>query len=288
MVPTVSVPETSEAKPGTVNLPAPTAWPIVLAFGITLLFAGLLTSLSVSILGAILFVTGCVGWFRDVLPHEREETVEVKVEAAVVSTLRREVERLPIAPDLPRALLPLETYPVSAGIKGGLAGSVAMAVLACLYGLLKQGSVWYPINLLAATGYAQSLQFGTASLNAFHVGSFFLAVVIHLITSLLVGLLYGAMLPMFPRRPIFLGGVIAPILWTGLLHSILRLINPLLDARIDWLWFIASQFAFGIVAGLVVVRQERVRTRQFVPFLMRAGIEAPGLTDEKPNRNGSQ
>ncbi len=288
MVPTDPRAETHEATQGAVNLPAPTAWPIILAFGITLLFAGLLTSLSVSILGAILFVTGCVGWFRDVLPHEKEETVEVKVEAAVVSTLPREVERLPIAPDLPRALLPLETYPVSAGIKGGLAGSVAMAVLACLYGLLKQGSIWYPINLLAATAYAQSLEFGTTSLHAFHFDSFVIAVILHLLTSLLVGLLYGAMLPMFPRRPIFLGGILAPILWTGLLRSILGLINPLLDARIDWLWFIASQFAFGIVAGLVVVRQERVRTRQFVPFLMRAGIEAPGLTDEKPNRNGSR
>src|SRR5467141_4548270 len=108
MVSTVSTVEVPGATPGTVNLPAPTAWPIILAFGITLLFAGLLTSPSVSILGAILFVTGCVGWFRDVLPHEKEEAVEVKVEAAVVSTLRREVERLPIAPDLPRALLPLE------------------------------------------------------------------------------------------------------------------------------------------------------------------------------------
>jgi hypothetical protein len=126
------------------------------------------------------------------------------------------------------------------------------------------------------------------SLSTFHLSSFSLAVVIHLLTSLLVGLLYGAMLPMFPRRPILLGGVIAPILWTGLLRSILGLINPLLDARIDWTWFIASQFAFGIVAGLVVVRQERVRTRQFVPFLMRAGIEAPGLTDEKQDRNGSR
>ena len=280
--------EAPEATPGTVNLPAPTAWPIILAFGITLLFAGLLTTASVSILGAILFVTGCVGWFRDVLPHEKEESVQVQEEMPVVSTPRREVERLQIAPELSRPLLPLETYPASAGMKGGLAGSVAMAVLACLYGLLKQGSIWYPINLLAATGYPQSLRFGTASLNAFHLGNFSLAFVIHLITSLLVGLLYGAMLPMFPRRPIFLGGILAPILWTGLLRSILGLINPLLDARIDWLWFIASQFAFGIVAGLVVVRQERVRTRQFVPFLMRAGIEAPGLTDEKPNRNGSR
>jgi hypothetical protein len=288
MVPTVSATGAPEAAPDTVHLPAPTAWPIVLAFGVTLLFAGLLTSAAVSILGAILIVTGCVGWFREVLPHEKEETVEVREELTIVSTSHREVERLPMAPDLPRPLLPLEIYPVSAGIRGGLAGSVAMAALACLYGLLRQRSIWYPINLLAATASAQSFHFDRASLSTFHATSLSLAVVIHLITSLLVGLLYGAMLPMFPRRPILLGGVIAPVLWTGLLHSILGLINPMLDALIDWPWFIASQFAFGIVAGLVVARQERLRTRQFEPFLVRAGIEAAGLKEEKPNRNRSR
>jgi hypothetical protein len=280
--------EAPKATPGTVKLPASTPQPIILAFGVTLLFAGLLTSASVSILGAILFVTGCVGWFRDVLPQEKEETVEIREEAPVVSTTRRNVERLPIAPELPRPLLPLEIYPVSAGIKGGLAGSVAMAVLACLYGLLKQGSIWYPINLLAATAYSQSIEFGTASLNAFHLSSFLIAAVIHLLTSLLVGLLYGATLPMIPRRPILLGGVIAPILWTGLLHSILGLINPLLDARIDWPWFIASQFAFGIVAGLVVARLERVTTRQFQPFHIRAGIEVAELKEKSPRKDREQ
>src|SRR6202167_4737077 len=202
MAPADARSRTPEAARSTIHLPAPTAWPIVLAFGITLLLAGLLTSASVSILGAILFVVASIGWFRDVLPQEQEETIDVKVEAAVVSTSRREVARLPVAPDLPRALLPLETYPVSAGIKGGLAGSVAMAVLGCVYGLLKHGSVWYPINLFAATVYAQSLQLGATSLSSFHLVGFLLAAGIHLLTSLLVGLLYGAMLPMIPRRPI--------------------------------------------------------------------------------------
>jgi hypothetical protein len=281
MHPSGSHAEANKTTPGTVKLPAPTAWPIVLAFGVTLLLAGLVTNASVSILGAILIVTGCVGWFRDVLPHEKHEEVRVKEEVAVVTAPRREITRLPIAPDLPRALLPLETYPVSAGLKGGLAGSAAMAALACLYGILKQGSIWYPINLLAATVYAQSLKFGETSLNTFHLDSFSLAVVIHLITSLLVGLLYGAMLPMFPRRPILLGGVIAPIMWTGLIHSILGIVNPLLLEHIDWRWFIASQFAFGIVAGLVVVRQQRVPTRQFLPFAVRAGIATPSTMGEK-------
>jgi hypothetical protein len=285
MVPIGSKANTHDAPPGTVRLPAPTAWPIVLAFGVILLSAGLVTSASVSILGAILTVTGCVGWFGNVLPHEKHIIVKVEDEVPVVSTSRRGIARLPVAPDLPRALLPLETYPISAGVKGGLAGSVAMAILACLYGILKQGSIWYPINLLAATVYAQSLMLGSASLNAFHLSGFLLAATLHMITSLLVGLLYGAMLPMFPRRPILLGGIIAPIVWTGLLHNVLGLINPLLDERIDWRWFIASQFAFGVAAGLVVVRQARVRTRQLVPFAMRAGIEAPGMMGEKPGKD---
>src|SRR5260370_17594432 len=202
--------------------------------------------------------------------------MEVKAGGSATRTPRREVNRLQSFDGARRAFLPLETYPASAGVKGGLAGGVAMAVLACLYGLMKHGSLWYPINLLAATVYAQSLRFGITSLSAFHWDSFSLAVAIHLLTSLLVGLLYGSMLPMFPRRPILLGGVIAPILWTGLLYSILGLINPLLNQLIDWPWFIASQFAFGVVAGLVVVRQERVRTRQFEPLHVRAGIQAPG------------
>jgi hypothetical protein len=265
------------SQSGIVRLPAPTAWPIVLAFGVTMLFAGLVTSASVSLLGAILVVAGCVGWFRDILPHEKHVEVPIVEEYAPVATARPQVARLPIAPDLPRALLPLETYPVSAGIKGGLAGSVAMAALACLYGILKQGSIWYPINLLGATIYSQSARLDSASLYGFHLGGFLFAALLHLVTSLLVGLLYGAMLPMFPRRPIVLGGVIGPVLWTGLLHSILGLINPLLDERIDWRWFIASQFAFGIVAGLVVVRQERVRVTQFMPFAMRAGVETPAV-----------
>jgi hypothetical protein len=270
-----------DSAPEFVHLPAPTAWPIVLAFGVMLMFAGLVTSGALSVVGAFLSVAAGVGWFLQVLPQEKEEIVEAVDLPFLPSTTRREVERLAVAPELPRALLPLETYPVSAGVKGGLAGSMAMAVIACLFGLINQRSIWYPINLLAAAAYAPSLRLGDRSLHTFHLDTFLLAVLIHLITSLLVGLLYGAMLPMFPRRPIILGGLVAPILWTGLLRSVLGLIDPLLNQLIDWKWFVASQFAFGIVAGLVVVQQSRVRVGQFVPFLMRAGFEGPGISDHK-------
>jgi hypothetical protein len=269
--------EQGRRVPGEIESPAPTAWPIVLSFGFTLVFAGLLTSVSVSVLGAVLAIAGCVGWFREVFPHEHEVIVPVVPEKIRIATERRVVERVPVAPDLVRAWLPLETYPISAGLKGGLAGGVAMAVLACTYGLVKAGSIWYPINLLAATVYAESLRLGPAQLNSFHAGSFATALVLHGIGSIFVGLLYGAMLPMFARRPIVLGGLIAPVLWSGLLYSIMELLNPLLASRINWFWFMASQIAFGVVAGIVVVRQERVSTRENLPFFVRAGIEAPGI-----------
>jgi hypothetical protein len=267
----------SSRPPSEVALPAPTAWPFVLAFGFMLLFAGLLTSASISVLGAVLALAGCVGWFCEVFPHEREEVVVVVPEEITVRTVRRVVERIPIAPDQVRAWLPIETYPISAGVKGGLAGSVAMAALACLYGLLKTGSIWYPINLLAAVVYAPSEVPAVSQFNSFHAGLFFLAVLLHLVTSVLVGLLYGAMLPMFARHPILLGGLIAPVLWSGLLHSIMNILNPVLGSHIDWPWFMASQIAFGVVAGMVVMRQSPVTTRENVPFAMRAGIEAPGI-----------
>jgi hypothetical protein len=269
--------EPSPRAPVEIEVPASTAWPLVLAFGFTLMFAGLLTSASVSVLGVVLGVAGCVGWFREVFPHEHEETVPVVFDESRVATKRRIVERVPVAPHLVRAWLPVETYPVSAGMNGGLAGGVAMAVLACVYGLVKAGSIWYPINLLAATVYAESLKLGPAQLNSFHTDSFVIALVLHGIGSIFVGLLYGAMLPMFSRRPIVLGGLIAPVLWSGLLYALMELLNPLLASRINWLWFLASQIAFGVVAGLVVVRQQRISTSENLPFLLRAGIEAPGI-----------
>ena len=277
----------SPQAPREIEVPAPTASPFVLALGFALLFAGLVTSTSVSMLGVLLALAGCIGWFREVLPHEHEEIVSVLPEDIRITTDRRIVERVPIS-DYQRAWLPVHTYPISAGVKGGLAGAVAMAVLACAYGVLKAGSIWYPINLLAAVADAESLKLGPAQLYSFHADTVAIGLVLHGLVSTLVGVLYGAMLPMFARRPIVLGGLIGPVLWSGLLYTILGLLNPLLASHIDWPWFIASQVAFGIVAGIVVTKQSRMVTRENLPFLVRAGLEAPGITPPRENGEDRQ
>src|SRR5258705_211445 len=155
-------------SPDTLQMPAATAWPVCLAFGITLLFAGLVTSQSISILGAILAIAAAVGWFRNVLPHEMHESVPIGEETAVIETTRREVAHFEVPFPVKRVWLPLEIYPISAGLKGGLAGSVAMAAFAMLYGLLNQGSIWYPINLLVAGFFPAAVDASTAQIAVFH------------------------------------------------------------------------------------------------------------------------
>jgi hypothetical protein len=278
--------ETNGGGPGSVELPAPTASPIILAFGVTLLFAGLATTALISAIGAVLSVAGLVGWMRDVFPVQQTERVPVVPDVVQVASTRREIERVSAAPELVRATLPIEFYPVSAGIRGGLWGGAAMAVLAAGYGIVSGHGIWYPINLLAAVFFPSMATASTAEISAFNGLALAAATGIHLFASLLVGVAYGAMSPMLPRRPILLGGLIAPLLWTGLLHSTLAWINPVLASRIDWRWFVLSQVGFGVVAGLVVSRRQRVATAQPMPFLMRAGVEATGL-EHKPPEEGT-
>ncbi|MET0414319.1 MAG: hypothetical protein ABW217_23610 [Polyangiaceae bacterium] len=272
-----------DAPPSTIELPAPTAAPLITAFGVTLSFAGLATHAVVSGLGVVLALLGLVSWFKDVLPHPAHERIRVVDAPVAVSTRRREIERVHISA-AGRANLPLEIYPISAGVRGGLWGSLAMAILALLYGVISGHGVWYPINLLAA-GFWPSASM--AELSRFHAGAFAVAFVIHGLTSLLVGVLYGAMLPLTPRRPVVLGGLVAPLLWTGLLYSSLELINPVLAQRIDWGWFFFSQLGFGLVAGWVVSKRERIATLQPLPWRVRAGVEAPGLQGEASSKGAN-
>ena len=265
--------------PEHVNLPKPTRWPIMLALGVTLMATGLVTSSKVSWAGVVLALAGCIGWFLQVLPRENHEAVPVVATPVPIASTRRKVARMAAIEVPHRARLPLEIYPISAGVKGGLAGGVAMAALAMLYGLLSQTSIWYPINLLGAVVY-EHVEVSSAQMKAFHIELLLVATVLHLTTSILVGLLYGALLPMLPRHPVLLGGILAPVVWTGLLYSVLDIINPILNQRINWGWFLASQIGFGAVAGLVVLRQVRIPTWQY-PLAARAGVEAPGIMDEK-------
>jgi hypothetical protein len=272
---------TEENSDKLIEAPAPTAWPMIFALGLTLAFAGLVTNVAVSMVGFVLFIAGAVGWFRDVLPFEQHVMIRMEPKAAPVIEERIGVDYLQVGELGNRAVLPLEIYPYSAGIKGGIAGGVVMGGLAALQGLIYHGSIWYTINILAATAMAKLANADTATLSSFIPEAFIVALFIHAAASILIGLLYGVMLPMFPRYPALWAAIVAPLLWTGLLWSSLSVINPVLDARIEWRQFIVCQIAFGAVAGFVVNLTEQVHTLQHLPFAARTGIEARGLGEKR-------
>jgi hypothetical protein len=265
-----------------IEMPASTAWPILLAFGVTLSLASLVTSAGVGFAGLVLVACGIGGWARQVLPEERHEMVPVVARKYVPISPRTQVAHIQVS-EVHRAFLPVESYPIISGLRGGLAGGIAMVFPALLYGYLTQHSIWYAVNLLGGAGVGHWTNAATADIAAFHWNGLITATIIHVAICTLIGLLYGAMLPMWPRRPILLGGIVAPLLWTGLLHSILGFVNPAFNARIAWGWFALSEILFGIVAGVVVTRSGKIRTHQSLPFILRMGIEAKEL--EPPNED---
>ena len=262
--------------PERIELPAPTAWPMVVALGITLAFAGLITHAAVSVVGLALVLIGGVGWWREVLPEQRLEQIallpiELRPRAVVPS--RPAVDRTSIGEGAHRTRVPVEIQPYSAGVTGGVVGGIVMAVLALAYGLIVQRSLWYPINLLSAVGMPSLAHATVAELRAFNLPAFVIGIVVHGLISVLVDLLYAVILPMLPRRHMLWGGVLAPLLWPGLVWAVLGIVNPTLNARVDWPWFVVSQLAFGLAAGFVVARARPLATMQTWPLAARAGIE---------------
>ena len=273
-----------EQRPGNIIVPAPTPWPMVAALGLTLLCAGLVTHVVVSVVGLILAFRGAIGWFREVLPVEKTELVSVVARdvSLIIKPSARSVTHLRAGEASHRVSVPEEYHPYSAGFIGGVFGGIAMAIVACAYGLIVQHSIWYPINLLAAAAMPSLANADVTQLRLFNGAGFVMALISHGVISLLVGLLYAVLLPMLPSRfSAFWGSLLAPLLWTGLISATLRLINPALNTRIDWIWFVASQVAFGMVTGYVVAHTKTVETVQTWPLAARAGIEAPGITSER-------
>lgn len=56
-----------------VHLPSPSYWPIILAFGMTLIAAGAVSSVIVSLVGVVLLLVAIVGWTWENRDAEEED-----------------------------------------------------------------------------------------------------------------------------------------------------------------------------------------------------------------------
>src|SRR5262245_59366451 len=169
-----TAPERERREPDAIEQPAPTVWPMVVALGVTMMFGGLVTHVIVSAIGLLLSLIAAVGWWKDVLPQARVEYVPLRPpgeRAGPVVPMPATVEHLTIGESGHRVRVPVEVQPYSAGIIGGLVGGVAMAAVALLYGILTQGSLWYPINLLAGIAIPGMALLSGAELRAFSLSA---------------------------------------------------------------------------------------------------------------------
>jgi len=242
--------------------------PMMLALGLILLAASAPFGLAFVLAGgAILIIALCV-WVGELLPgrgHCQESLVEIDMRPSPVTAEPDTVEHL--RPGLPgyRARLPEAVHPLSAGIKGGLIGGLAMPLPAFLYGILSGHGIWYPVNLLAGMVLPNIGTMTVAQLEQRSLPLLLTGIVIHATIAVVFGLIYGVLLPMLPElrrlgipKSLAWGGILLPLLWTAISYGLMGVANPLLQARVDWPWFIVSQFVFGCVAAFVVDRSEKI------------------------------
>jgi hypothetical protein len=226
---------------------------MVVALGLAFALAGVATSYAMLVVGAVILVAGIACWVGQLLPgqgHVHEERVEPSQRPQPVPARPGTVQQLAAGVPGYRLRLPVEVHPTSAGVRGGLVGGVLMIVPALIWGQVTHGSIWYPVNLLAGMALP-GLE--VEELKQFRLGLFLGAVVIHVVFCLVLGLCYGVLLPTLPEVPaaVSWGGLLMPLLWTAVSFSTMQIVNPVLAKGVDWPWFIASQFVFGLVSATV-------------------------------------
>ena len=269
-----------------IDMPAPTYWPPLFAFGIMLGAAGLVTHWVVAVVGLIVALTSIVQWWHEVIPHEEHEALPIDPahRPAPIMVEQRSVIRLNVGEDHHRAHVPETVSPYSAGIWGGIAGGVVMAVLACLYGLIAEHSIWYPINLLAGVVVPSIGSESIAQLRHFDAFAFVAAFIGHGVISILVGILYAVILQMFPKHAFVWAGILMPLFWSGIIATGLNMLNPALNKEISWPWFVVTQLGFGLVGGYVIARSRKIHTMQSWDFARRASLHTlgsgPGREDD--------
>jgi hypothetical protein len=254
----------TRSPPAVIEMPRPTSTPLILATGLTLLAAGPALNLTLSVVGAAVLAVGLGLWIVDLLPgrgHYHEERAAADRRPQSITPAKDAVEQMAEGKPGYRMRLPLKIHPISAGIRGGLLGGLLMPIPALAWGILSGHGIWYPVNLLSGMVWGGIDRMPTDELEQFRLPLFLSGIVIHGVMSLVLGLLYGVLLPTLPAirgGQIAWGGLLMPLLWTGISYGLMGVVNPVLQANVSWQWFIASQFVFGITAALVVIRSEKV------------------------------
>jgi hypothetical protein len=248
------------ADPNQVRMPRPTVAPVVLSLGLIMLAAGLILGTAFLSVGGILLVSGIWMWFSELLPgkgHMDEELAPESHRPRAATPQVGKVAHLREGMVGYRVRLPENVHPISAGVKGGIAGGLVMPLPAIVWSVQSGHGIWYPLNLLPGMMLSSVGNMTDAQLEQFHPLYAIVGIAIHVVMAVVVGLVYGVLLPTLPSFPpsVAWGGLTVPLLWSGLLVAAMPRMDPLIQNGISWPWFIISQFLFGVATAVVVSRR---------------------------------
>jgi uncharacterized membrane protein YagU involved in acid resistance len=170
---------------------------------------------------------------------------------------------------------PPAIYPYHAGIVGGFAGGVGMAVIGTIAGMIIGRGFWYPVNLLAAAAIPSFQTFSPEQLSEFSLAGLFVGTILHFTISITIGLLVSFLLPMFPGHPVGWSLIAGGILWFFADIVLLPLLNPRMAELVDVPSFIIAHFAYTILLGVVVNRYQKIPIQSAWPaekYPYRAGL----------------
>ena len=137
------------------------------------------------------------------------------------------------------------------GAIAGLAGGVAMAVVAALLSASMGQDIWHEPKRIAAIVY------GPAALaSGFDLGPVLLGTLLHLVVSALLGAIFGIVTRRWLHltsdfgTPVMAGLVYGLLIWMAAYFVVLPLFNPAL-LEVYPPAFIIQHVAYGVVLGLV-------------------------------------
>src|SRR5260370_33900172 len=108
--------------------------------------------------------------------------------------------------------------------------------------------LWYAATLLAGMVLPGVGGMAVPELKQFDGSLLLVAVVIHVSLSVVLGLIYGVLLPTLPSvpRPIAWGGLLMPDSWTGASYPAMTVVNPAVPGKVSGPVFILSHIMFGV------------------------------------------
>ncbi len=253
--------ESSSSDSSTVELPASTGWPLVVAAALAFTLVGVMTDLWLSLAGIVILAIGIGGWIRELTPgrgHVHHPLVPADQRASPVVRSERTIAASRAGFPEHRQRFPEEIHPYSSSAMGGFLAGMVMMGLAVAHSLVWGKGLFYNMNLLSAIVLPRYRDASPEVLMAFDGTSLMLALLIHIVASVSVGLMFGLVLPMLPRSPFYWAGFVAPLMWSGFVYGLMGVINPLMNDHIDWFWFVVCQFAFGLTLGWYIVRGNKL------------------------------